>query len=62
MTECNGPDAAVSRLSRKLNKLGGPTEITPLMSVLQAVLGASKDEMSDKQRDALEDVKRAFKL
>ncbi|GFE63579.1 hypothetical protein [Litoreibacter roseus] len=62
MTECNGPDAAIPRLSRKLHKIGGPGEITPLMEILKSILAASDGDLNKKQRDALDDVKRAFKL
>jgi hypothetical protein len=62
MSECGSPDAAVTRLARKLSKLGGAEQITPLMEVLQTVLGASEGDMNAKQRSALDDVKRAFKI
>lgn len=57
-TECKGAAPAVERAARKLNKLR-PEHITPLMKVISAVAG---DSLSDRQRDALEDIKRAFRI
>ncbi|NSX53624.1 hypothetical protein [Parasulfitobacter algicola] len=62
MNECNGPDMAVSRLSRKLHKMSGAAAFTPLLTVLRDTLSAGDSEMNEKQRDALDDVKRAFRI
>lgn len=58
MTQCNGAQPAVTRASRTLYKLTGG-DIGPLLDILSA---ASTDPISDKQRDALEEVKRAFRI
>lgn len=62
MTECGGPEQAVARLSRKLYKLRGAEQLAPLMQVLNAIGTTSTDGLSDRQRDALDDIKTAFKL
>lgn len=59
MTECGGADAAIARVSRKLYKLGGPEQMDPLMAVLK---GATTAPLSDRQRDALEDITRAMRV
>ena len=58
MTECNGAEPAVPRAARRLAKLTG-NDIGPMLEVLGAV---SSDPISDKQREALEDIKRAFHI
>ncbi|SMX38015.1 hypothetical protein [Octadecabacter ascidiaceicola] len=58
MTECGGAEPAVARLSRKLYKLGGSEQLEPLLDLLQA----SVSNLSDRQRDAIEDIKRAMRL
>ncbi|WP_298261573.1 hypothetical protein [uncultured Litoreibacter sp.] len=61
MNECGGPEQCVSRLSRKLYKLRGAEQLAPLMQVLGAI-GASGGGLSDRQRDALADIKLIFNL
>jgi len=59
MAECGGADPAISRLSRKLYKLGGAEQMEPLIDILkQAVVS----DLSDKQRDALDDIQRAMRI
>lgn len=60
--ECGTPDAAISRLSRKLARLGGQEQFQPLLTILNATLAASSNSLNTKQKDALEDVKRAFRV
>ena len=59
MTECGGAEPAIARLSRKLYKLGGAEQMEPLMDVLK---GTVKEGLSDRQRDALEDITRAMRV
>jgi len=59
MSECGGADPAIARLSRKLYKLGGAEQIEPLMDVLK---GAMIGPLSDKQREALDDITRAMRV
>ncbi|MGJ8611516.1 MAG: hypothetical protein ACSHWY_10490 [Octadecabacter sp.] len=58
MAECGGAEPAVARLSRKLYKLGGAEQMEPLMEILKG----SVTSLSDKQRDALEDITRAMRV
>ena len=61
--ESNGPEPAITRLSRRLAKLDRAGSFTPLMAVLNDVAQASRDgAVSDRQRDALTEIARAFKL
>lgn len=59
MSECGGADPAIARLSRKLYKIGGAEQMEPLMDVLKSTV---KDGLSDRQRDALEDITRAMRV
>ena len=59
MTQCGGAEPAIARISRKLYKLGGAEQMEPLMDVLK---GAVADGLSDRQRDALEDITRAMRV
>lgn len=58
MTQCNGPTPAITRAARKLYKMIG-SDVGPLMELLTS---ASKDGLSDKQSDALDEIKRAFRV
>ena len=60
--ECGTPDAAVSRLSRKLVRLAGQESVTTLLTILNATLAAGSTGLNTKQKEALDDVKRAFRI
>lgn len=60
MTECGGPDAAISRISRKLQRLDETAGFGPLMNLIKAI--APTEGLSEKQREALDDIKRAFRI
>ena len=60
--ECGTPDAAISRLSRKLVRVSGQDALTPLLTVVNATLTASSSALNTHQREALDDVKRAFRV
>jgi hypothetical protein len=62
MNECGGPQPAIARLSRKLFKLSGAKTMEPLLAIVQAVLLVGNGQLNDNQRDALDDVRRAFRL
>ena len=51
-----------SRLARRLAKLGGAEVFDPCMAVLRDVITAQTTETSPQQKDALEELARAFKL
>lgn len=58
--QCNGPDEAVTRLSRKLSKLDGGASIEDLTTILTAVTG--ENGLSEHQRESIVEIKRVFKL
>lgn len=60
--ECGSPDATIARLSRKLFRLSGAASFAPLLTVLQGTLAANTGAISTKQKEALDDIKRAFKI
>ncbi|MCB2129697.1 MAG: hypothetical protein KDE03_11600 [Rhodobacteraceae bacterium] len=63
VTESNGPQQAVTRLSRRLAKIDRAGSFTPMMAVLNDVAGAGRDStVSERQREALTEIARAFKL
>ncbi len=60
VSQCDGASAAVSRLSRKLYRLGGAETLQPLMEVIKGSLPESG--LSIRQKEALEDLQRAFRI
>ena len=59
MNECGGAEQAIARISRKLYKLGGAEQMEPLMDLLKASVS---NDLSARQRDALEDITRAMRV
>ncbi len=57
--QCNGPTPAVPRLAKRLRTLGGADAFTPLMRVIQT---SATPPLSTRQSEALDDIKRAFRL
>lgn len=62
VSECHGPETAVPRLSRKLFKLDGKNGFEPLLGVVNAAISAGSGELNEKQRDALDDIRKAFRV
>ncbi|MEM9585374.1 MAG: hypothetical protein AAGA08_19890 [Pseudomonadota bacterium] len=62
MTQCNTPDAAVTRMSRKLYKLSKGASFEALMNVLRSMLAEADRPMNSKQKSALEDIQSAFRI
>lgn len=58
MNECKGPQPAITRSARKLHKLVG-SDIGPMMEILDTI---TSDPISDQQREALNDIRNAFRL
>ena len=58
MTQCNGPQPAISRSARKLYKLVG-NDVAPMLEILDAI---TADPISEQQKDAMEDIRNAFRL
>ncbi|MBM2291332.1 hypothetical protein JQX09_05400 [Sulfitobacter pseudonitzschiae] len=59
---CGSAQAAVTRLARRLYKLDGGASFPTLMTVLQATAQASDSGLSKRQIEALDEIKRAFRL
>jgi len=59
MNECHGPVATITRMSRKLFKLGGSAEAKPLMAVLGGLVG--EDGPSHRQQEALDEIRIALR-
>ncbi len=63
VSECGGADPAISRLSRKLFRMDGSGRFGPLLTVISGTLSQSASGgLNTKQTEALDDVKRAFKI
>ena len=62
VSECGGADAAISRLTRKLYRLD-PQGLSPLLALVSnTVAKSSSGGLNLKQTEALDDVKRAFRI
>ncbi len=61
VTECGGAEPAISRLSRKLARLDAQS-FAPLLKVISGTLGKSGQGLNTRQTEALDDVKRAFRI
>ena len=63
VAESGGAVSGLERLVRRLHKLRGMKSFQPLMSVLKDVAAASRDgAVSTRQREALEDIARLFRI
>lgn len=62
MTECGSPEQAVPRLSKRLVKLSGPEGFQSLLDVVQAVARAGSGSLSGKQKEALDDIRRIYRI
>ncbi|QFT80200.1 hypothetical protein FIU89_06205 [Roseovarius sp. THAF27] len=62
VSECHGPETAVPRLGRKLYKLDGQASFEPLLSVVTATAQAGTGDLNAKQREALDEIRRAFRI
>jgi hypothetical protein len=59
MQQCGRPDAAISRVTRRLHKFDGVHSLEPLMTVLKNLAG---ENLSDSQSDSIAEITRAFRL
>ncbi len=59
MLQCERPDAAISRVTRRLYKFNGVQSVEPLMTVLKNLAG---EKLSDTQSDSLAEISRALRL
>lgn len=62
VTECNGPEQAVARLSRRLYKLNGQVDFDTLVTIVKSIAKFGTGQISGKQKTALEDLQRGLKL
>ncbi len=60
--QCGTPDAAISRIVRKLISLGGHAELQPLMQVLNGAASAEGGSLGPRQQEALQEISRRFGL
>lgn len=59
---CNGAQPAVSRLAKRVNALSGPEGLTQSMEVIQRIAEASGGVLSPAQGEALDEIKRVFRI
>ncbi|MBM7069237.1 hypothetical protein [Actibacterium sp. 188UL27-1] len=59
VSECGTIDAAVSRLAKKLLRLGGQDALNPVLEMVKGFTGDAG--LSDKQTDAVQEVARIFR-
>ena len=62
VTEAAGPVPGFTRLTRRLYKLKGAPSFDALMAVLNDVAKSGRHGISDKQKDALDDIKRLYRI
>jgi uncharacterized membrane protein len=63
VTECGSADAALKRLTRRLVKLEGAKALQPFMLVVKDVAASGRGgDLSTQQKEALDDIARAFRL
>lgn len=62
VTQCNGPQMAIERLSKRLFQIGGTASLAPLMEVLNAIGNAGGGTLSPRQKDALADIARHMRV
>jgi hypothetical protein len=62
VSECQGPQPAIERVTKRLFRLDGTASLEPLMSVLKDVAQAGGGSLSTKQKDALEDIARHLRV
>jgi hypothetical protein len=62
ISECGGAQPAVTRLSRKLFKLGGAPAMQPVLTIIQGVMQGSDSGLSQRQNEALVEMKNAFRI
>lgn len=60
--QCNGPQPAIERLTKRLYRLDGQASLQPLMSVLKDIAAAGGGALSDRQKSALEDIARHMRV
>ncbi len=59
MTQCGGPDQAIPRLAKRMFKIDKTASYGMLQDMLSGLVG---NELSERQVEAVQDMRRAFKL
>jgi hypothetical protein len=62
MTESAGPVSGFTRLTKRLYKLKGAASFDPLMAVLGDVAKSGRSNISAKQKDALDEITRLYRI
>jgi len=62
VSQCNGPEQAIPRLTKRLFKLDGHTHFEVMLGVLKQVAAAGNGELSSRQKSAIEDIRRAMRI
>ena len=62
MNESNGPTQSIPRLAKRLYRLSGPPALLPLMAILKDIGAAGGGDLSTRQKEALDEIARIFKL
>lgn len=62
VSQAGGPQQSIARLAKRLQKLDRAGTLEPLMQVLNAVGLSARGGLSERQKDALADIARLFRL
>ncbi|MGB7270842.1 MAG: hypothetical protein WBC90_15125 [Albidovulum sp.] len=62
VNESGGPQSAINRIARRLVKIGGIETLDPLMKVLNDTATSGRGGLSTRQKEALEEIARLFRL
>lgn len=62
VAECGGPEPAVARLSRKLFKMQGTDAMQSVLTIINGTLQETGTGLSGRQTEALDSIKRAFRV
>ena len=61
VNECGGPLQAVTRITKKLYRLEGPSALEPLLAILDGIKEADGSEISLRQSEALHEIKNILR-
>lgn len=62
VNESNGPAQSISRLAKRLFKLSGTEGLMTLLAIVKDVAAASGKDLSIRQKEALDEISRMFRL
>lgn len=61
VNECGGPLQAMTRITKKLYRLEGPSALTPLLQILDGIKEADGSDLSQRQQEALHEIKNILR-